>query len=1409
MKKKTISLILLAVLCVSFVPTALAKDLSEPVCLCEIPCTEGAFLADCPVCSAEGAQPADCAGHTDPEENADTDDAAEEDAPSTSPSEILPVEATPAPEAPAPTAADVQALIDALPAPESITVENRTEAESQLSAVDNAKLALSDDDLATLDFTRYEAAVDALNTLDNAPGASEPQLLAQNATKDNLSSLLDDGYAEIQLSEDISNFNSSITVGGSGTITLDLNGHTLSNADITFLPNSDQLHLKITNSQSTGKIEDTTIRFNRGYGEISGVTANAVSLVADGATVNFSPKSDSGANNTINATGGSHITVNSGSFSSVYVEQEQNGATNKSEIKITGGTFTNAVNMKGTATITGGTFNCGVQMSGDGSVSGGTFNFSFQGNGVSVSGGTFNGTATLANSTVTGGTFADINANGTSLYKILGSGYAFVDASNNPMDASFATGLENVHVVESGFSLSVTTPIPNVVVGTSTTLTATISGNTTEGVTYTWYSKLYNYSSPSQYTIMDGKTGSSITINPTNAGSYFYVVVAKDSRGFTAAAETYAYYVTFEINTAPTAIPNLSYTGSPQTLIKEGTATLGAKIHYSLSKDGVFSTTLPQAENAGTYTVYYYAELNGSQTATQSLDVTVAPCDPASYNAYAQCNNFTYGDYKEPAVTDKGNLTAIWSKASSAVTYYWNRENSNTGGTKWSEAAIRALDAGTYYIYAVFAETQNFKAYTTAAKEFIINKATPDPGITAISNLTYDRQSHRLVTQEDLSSRGYAVEILEYGTGNSGIPYTLDESGLPCGTNAGSYSIQYSIAESKNYKARSGSVGVQISKIKISETTLEYTYGDSDLTNNYDSNGTGYLAVSKVDGILPGDEVNATGTLGVKLYNLDANAGTRRLTVVASRVTLSGKDCGNYEYARPAAATLIINPKLITIKQVTVQDKDYDGTTDKNVNVTYVAFNGLVNRDSLDGRYTATAVFNSAEPNSNIPVTVTVTLNSNVKNYVLESTQFVTKASITKREITGISGVSVSKTYDGTTIAVPDFSNATFDELLPAHEGKLSAVADNGTFPSSSVGTYDNIQIRNTRLTGEAEKYYQLTSSAVTTSGSITPKAVTVSKLRAADKAYDGTTAAVIDWTDAEISGIIGNDAVYVASVEGAFVDKNVVENNRVSLSKITLGGEDKNNYTLAAGTAASLSAQILPRAVTLKSESYSKPYDGEPLTNGKGDVSVTEGSMATGEAFDYSFVGSQTVVGNIKNVFTASTSATANTANYSLTYDYGTLTVTLPAALGAGADALTPDTVKSTDRDTLKSALDEVNVYLDMSPSDEERATLNEKKARYEALLMRIEENERAEKAAADAEKAALEEKARAEKAAADAEKAALEEKARAEKLATAKAAFLGVFTGDESHLTLWLALAVLSIAAAAALIVVTRRRK
>ena len=153
MRKRIFSILLALCMVLCLVLTAAfaeGKAEETPVCTCETACTAEAVNAECAVCGAEGALAENCGKY-----------AAEESG-----------QAGASDDAPVITAADVQALIYALPEAETIDADNAADVEAQLEAIDEAKIQLSDEDFAVLDFTRYDAAAAALMALSGEPSAA-------------------------------------------------------------------------------------------------------------------------------------------------------------------------------------------------------------------------------------------------------------------------------------------------------------------------------------------------------------------------------------------------------------------------------------------------------------------------------------------------------------------------------------------------------------------------------------------------------------------------------------------------------------------------------------------------------------------------------------------------------------------------------------------------------------------------------------------------------------------------------------------------------------------------------------------------------------------------------------------------------------------------------------------------------------------------------------------------------------------------------------------------------------------------------------------------------------------------------------------------------------------------------------
>ncbi|MBB3054940.1 YDG domain-containing protein [Mucilaginibacter gotjawali] len=186
----------------------------------------------------------------------------------------------------------------------------------------------------------------------------------------------------------------------------------------------------------------------------------------------------------------------------------------------------------------------------------------------------------------------------------------------------------------------------------------------------------------------------------------------------------------------------------------------------------------------------------------------------------------------------------------------------------------------------------------------------------------------------------------------------------------------------------------------------------------------------------------------------------------------------------------------------------------------------------------------------------------------------------------------------------------------------------------------------------------------------VTAKPVTVTSPVAANKVYNGTTAATITGT---LSGILSPDVVTLSGT-GTFAGANV-GTGIVVTPTCTLTGANSSNYTLT--QPAGLAANITAAPLTITANNVSKVY-GTLLTGTAGSTAFTSTGLQNGET-----IGSVTIaygtgssinapVGTNTGAVTASaaTGGTFTPGNYSITYLNGNVTITPKALTMPGAAA-------------------------------------------------------------------------------------------------------------------------------------------
>ncbi len=107
----------------------------------------------------------------------------------------------------------------------------------------------------------------------------------------------------------------------------------------------------------------------------------------------------------------------------------------------------------------------------------------------------------------------------------------------------------------------------------------------------------------------------------------------------------------------------------------------------------------------------------------------------------------------------------------------------------------------------------------------------------------------------------------------------------------------------------------------------------------------------------------------------------------------------------------------------------------------------------------------------------------------------------------------------------------------------------------------------------------------------IAQKPVTVTSINAADKTYDGTTTATLNYDTVEFGGKVDGDTLSVTAT-GTFTDTTVGNSKTVNIDGINLGGQDAANYTLATtGYQRTATADITQRDSSVNTDSYGLQY--------------------------------------------------------------------------------------------------------------------------------------------------------------------------------------------------------------------------
>lgn len=436
----------------------------------------------------------------------------------------------------------------------------------------------------------------------------------------------------------------------------------------------------------------------------------------------------------------------------------------------------------------------------------------------------------------------------------------------------------------------------------------------------------------------------------------------------------------------------------------------------------------------------------------------------------------------------------------------------------------------------------------------------------------------------------------------AGSDYALFASGMLMLKNsylrtlaAGEYTIRLTIKPmGENYADNSGNDAPAdvVMKLTVEKKapTLDHTPSDGKIydgkpigkpTLNTDSDGALTFEYKRAD-----EEDTA--------YTTEAPKNVGKYTI---RITTAETDT-----FKSASSTMEfeIQPKEVTISDVKVADKTYDGTT--NATITNAGTLSV----NYDGDNLAIVIGKAAYDNKNVGTDKAVSFTgfelsgSAAGNYKLITQPADTTADITAKEIT-INGATVegSKVYDGTSEA--KITNA--GTLSDNYDGEnLTIVAGSAAYDNKNVGTGKTVAFTGFALAGDAAGNYTLASQPADTAADITVKEITINGAAVeASRIYDGTTDAKITNAGAPSVNYDGEN-LKVAAGKAAYDNKNVGKGKAVTFTGFALEGDAAANYKLTAQPEA-VTADITVKEIKIVDTAVeaSKVYDGST------DAKITE----------------------------------------------------------------------------------------------------------------------------------------------------------------------------------------------------------
>jgi filamentous hemagglutinin family protein len=543
---------------------------------------------------------------------------------------------------------------------------------------------------------------------------------------------------------------------------------------------------------------------------------------------------------------------------------------------------------------------------------------------------------------------------------------------------------------------------------------------------------------------------------------------------------------------------------------------------------------------------------------------TLASIGKANLVVAANASNKTYDGSTAATVSLSDNRIGSDALVISSSASSFSDKNAGNGKTVTTSG-----------INVTGADAANYNWNVSAASSANIAKASLVISAVAQDKI-YDGTTAATTT---LSDNRVAGDVLNFSSSssfvdkNAGAGKTVNVSGIGVtGADAANYAWNATAVSSATINKAS---------LLVSATGVDKTY-----------NGSTAATVALHDNRIAGDNLTISGASNF----IDKNAGTGK-TVNVSGITLAGADANNY-VANTSATTTANIAKANLVVSAVASDKTYDGLTTAST----VLSDNRIAGDNLAISATGSSF---ADKNAGAGKTVTVggisVTGSDAGNYLWNGNA-TTTASINKA-VLNVAAHASDKVYDGNALASTTLSDdrVSGDNLVLGNSSSA--------FSDKNAGAGKAVTVGGITVTGADAANYLWNATASTTA-SISKASLVISAV-AANKAYDGTTAASTVLSDNRISG----DSLVLSSTSN-FSDKNAGAGKTVNVSGITVTGADAANYNF--NTSATTTATISKAILAITAHATDKVYDG----NSNAAISLTD-NRVLGDTLVLGYAGS------------------------------------------------------------------------------------------------------------------------------------------------------------------------------------------